>query len=1126
MSLPFVYGATLIATFAPATLHAQSMLAGDIAGTVLDPSGAAVAGATVTATSQETGAVNTTTSSGTGAYRFSLLKPGTYKLSASKTGFKASTTTVNVKLGQITTQSMTLSLGQASETVQVSAAPQLLQTDTAQLTTTVNEEQLQNIPNPGSDITYIAQSRPGIVMNTGANSSSGTLGYGNFSAFGLPGTSNNFTINGMEVNDPFLNLNNSGPSNLLLGMNDIQETDVITNAYETQYGTFGGVQLNSISRSGSDKFHGNLNYAWNGRYLNANDWFNKNPLFSSPTVPRPFSNFNQWAAAIGGPIKRNKLFFFVNTEGISFITSSQQVVDLPSPTYEASVVGANGACSDASSSLFTNGAASQCAFYNHIFALYNGTPNYASASPVPGGGGADLQLSAPSRFNLTERLITGRLDFDFTPNDKAFAHFKYDHGVQPTYTDPINSAFDAQSDQPDYEGQFAWTHTFGARAVNQLLLTGSWYSAVFLNVNPTTELATFPMEMTWLDGFANDLNNDADLWPEGRNATQYQIGDDFSYTVGRHTFKTGFQLKKDDVSDQDTGILTVPLVFEDSATFALGQSDGGLQNFTTNLNLPLSLYTLGVYFEDDFKPAANATITAGVRVERNSNVSCSRNCLSNFGGSFFNLAASAPLDSANAPYNSQIKYNLNQAFTSFQPYMVEPRIGFTFSPTSRTVIRGGFGIFTDVFPGTIADTMLDNPPLSVEFQILGPSLNSAGPTMALNPTDPTSYQSLAAAANSTFRTQFTAGSTAAACPVAGAGSLGSDTCMTAVNPNFAPPSITTVQGKLHYPTYDEYNLQIQQQFSKSESIQIGYVGNRGYHEPNQNVGVNGSGPLPATPPAPSFGPVNEVESEAVSNFNGLIVSWLHEGHGLTAQFNYQWSHALDEISNGGILPFNAASIYNQINPYSLSSQYGNSDYDVRQYFSGNYLYMMPHFGGPAALTGGWTIGGTIYWNTGNPFTPAEYVSDYGITNYGNGQNLTQIAPLPGVNVAHHCGPSSAVSPCLDASNFAAVSVTGVGTAFGAYDRNQFFGPHFFDTDMTLMKGFHLPHLGEQSKLEVGATAFNLLNHPNFGLPVANVDATHFGQSLYMEGPPTSIYGSGVGGDPSIRILELNGKVTF
>ncbi|MGA3335078.1 MAG: carboxypeptidase regulatory-like domain-containing protein [Terracidiphilus sp.] len=1128
-SLFFLLGGIFVGVCGAPVAHAQSMLTGDVAGTVTDPSGAAVVGATVKAASRETGAVATARTSNTGDYRFSLLQPGVYTLTASATGFSAASTTVTVAVGQITTQSIQLTVGSASETIEVSATTQLLQTDTAQLSTSVTLDQLQNIPNPGSDITYAAQGKPGVVMNTGADSSVGSLGYGNFSAFGLPGTSNNFTENGMEVNDPFLNLNNSGPSNMLLGLNDIQETDVVTNAYEVQYGTLAGLQMNSISRSGSDKFHGNLGWSWNGRSMNANDWYNKNPNYNTTPVARPFSNYNQWAGALGGPIWKDKAFFFVNSEGITFITASQSVVYLPSQSYESSVVGTDGTCGDSTSSLYEAGYSSECAFYNKVFALYNGTPNYAHAAPTSTPG--QLALSTPSSFNLTEKLITGRVDVNLGPSDKMFGHFKYDHGLQPSYTDPINPAFDAQSDQPDYEGQFAETHTFGTRAVNQLLLTGAWYSAVFVNKDPATELSTFPFDMYWDDGFANDLNNLAEYWPEGRNVTQYQIGDDFSYTAGKHTLKAGFSYKKDDLSDFDLGFFTVPLIYvsqggytppaDDTSGywsgFSGGVSDVGVQQFPTTLSEPLSLYTLGMYFEDDWKPMPKVTVTAGVRVERNSNVSCLKNCLSNFGGSFFSQAAGAPLNSSSGAYNAQIKYNLPTAFNSYQAYMIEPRIGFTYSPDTKNVLRGGFGYFTDVFPGTIADSMLNNAPLNLAFVV-----QNAG--MEVNPSDPSSAQSLMAGANDTFQ-DCTYNPTS--CFKNG----GSFDTMSAFNSLFEPPSFTTVAGTLHYPTYQEWNLQIEHEFSQSQSIQVGYVGNRGYHEPNESLGANAyGGPgLPETSPAPSFANVTEVQSEASSNYNGLIVSYLVQGHGLNLQLNYAWSHALDEISNGGILPFNAGSIVEQTNPYNLRQNYGNADYDVPQTISGTYLYQMPYFGGPRIATEGWQIGGAIFFNSGSPFTPYAYIGDFGVGSYGSGYDAIPIAAAPGT--PHHCGPSSATTPCLtpaDFPNYPIVDgyVTPTVSPFGATDRNQFWGPSYFDTDMTLQKAFKLPHMGDQGRFEVGMTAFNLLNHPNFGLPTAALDSSHFGLSLYAEGPPTSIYGSGVGGDPSVRIVEFTGKFVF
>jgi hypothetical protein len=389
--------------------------------------------------------------------------------------------------------------------------------------------------------------------------------------------------------------------------------------------------------------------------------------------------------------------------------------------------------------------------------------------------------------------------------------------------------------------------------------------------------------------------------------------------------------------------------------------------------------------------------------------------------------------------------------------------------------------------------------------------------MPLQPSASGSYQQLAAGANTTFQSTFKTG--------------GSDASMSIANPNYSVPSFTSVDAKLHYPTYEEWNFQIERQLGHLQSVQIGYVGNRGYHEPDENIGVNAyGGPLSATSPAPSFGPITEVESVAESNYNGLIASYLFQGHGLNAQFNYQWSHALDEISNGGILPWDAASFTYQVNPLNLRDQYGNSDYDVRQYFSGNYLYMMPHFGGPRVLTAGWQLGGTLFWGSGNPFTPSAYLSDWGIGNFGNGADVAPIAPLAGMNVPHHCGPSGAnpSTPCLTASEFSTTSTSSTSIPFGAYERNQFFGPHFFNTDATLLKAFNVPQMGEQTKIEVGMTAFNLLNHPNFGLPGGNADTSpaQFGVSTVAVGPPTSIYGAGLGGDPSVRIFELNGRFIF
>src|SRR5215469_1831881 len=280
----------------------QSLVSGDITGIVTDQTGAVVPNATVTLRNKATGQTPTATTNSAGIYRFSLLPPGQYIVSASASGFQNAERGVTVVVGQAIAANLQLTVGSSSQTVEVSAESGVVQTENANITTTFSQEQVALVPNPGNDLSYIVQTAPGAVMNTQA-------GYGNSSTFGLPATSNLFTVNGMDENDPFLNLNNSGATNLLLGQNDVQEATVVNNGYSAQYGGLAGANVNYVTRSGTNSFHGNANYFWNGRLMNANNWFNNH---SVPSVDRPFDNANQWSASLGGPIVRDKTFFFVD----------------------------------------------------------------------------------------------------------------------------------------------------------------------------------------------------------------------------------------------------------------------------------------------------------------------------------------------------------------------------------------------------------------------------------------------------------------------------------------------------------------------------------------------------------------------------------------------------------------------------------------------------------------------------------------------------------------------------------------------------------------------------------------------------------------------------------------------
>src|SRR5580700_8807013 len=256
--------------FVSSATMAQSVVTGGLTGTVTDQSGAVVAGASV-ALKDATGSTQTTTTGSSGIFQFTLLKPGTYTLLVTHPGFKQVSQTVDVLLGQTVAANVKLELGSSSTVVEVTSQPGVqLQTEDANITSNFDTKQIQEIPNPGGDVTYIAQVSPGVTMN---NSTGG--GFGNFSAFGLPGTANLFTFNGNDYNDAFLNLNNSGSSNLLLGGNELQAVAVTSNAYTGEYGRQAGAQVDYTTKSGSNSFHGDAVYDWTGRFLTANDPINK-----------------------------------------------------------------------------------------------------------------------------------------------------------------------------------------------------------------------------------------------------------------------------------------------------------------------------------------------------------------------------------------------------------------------------------------------------------------------------------------------------------------------------------------------------------------------------------------------------------------------------------------------------------------------------------------------------------------------------------------------------------------------------------------------------------------------------------------------------------------------------------
>jgi hypothetical protein len=1136
----------------PALASAQSVVTGGLTGIVTDPSGSIIAGATVSLKNQSTSEVLTATTGSTGAYQFTLLKPGMYVVSVSQSGFKQVSETVEVLLGQTALASVKLEVGATTETVTVTEQGALLQTEDANISSNFDTNQIQNTPNPGGDITYVAQTAPGITMNSATGG-----GYGNFSAFGLPGTSNLFTVNGNDYNDAFLNLNNSGSSNLLLGGNELQEVAVVSNGYTGQYGRQAGAQIDYSTKSGSNAFHGDAVYNWTGRALTANDPLNKaHELAADLPNARPFENNNQWAASFGGPIKKDKAYFFVNTEGIRYIFGAIQSVSVPTPAFQSFVLGN-----------VPSDAATQ-AFYANVFKLYNSAPGVANATPnanscpgfaTPPGSTGNVcteSFSQSVSSGNKEWLLSGRVDYNLGENDKIFGRVRFDRGVQPTYTDPINPAFNNSSTQPQNEGQLNYTHIFSPTVVNNFIFSDLYYSAVFGNLNPSSALGLFPGNLEFLvDGALTPLGTGSGnpngfaagfQFPEGRHVEQWQLVDDLSVTRGNHDFRMGVNFKRDDVSDFTAAENTLyPEVDVTLFGFAndqvaptgcnvMANSQLGcgsvIYNFASQIEQPVAFYSFGLYFQDQYRVTSKLKLTMTLRADRNSGGICQSSCAS-LPVTAFNESAHG----ATIPYDESFPTGNKTIIPGIEKVVFEPRFGLAWSPLGQnTVIRAGVGLFTDLYPGgllSLFDTnfpqvnLFNVPTGSVAFDLASPG-STAFPGSGVN---------LVTQCNSAFLSNYNSGGSLTTGGSSGGGYAGAAApfggCLNAQGA-LSVPNLNDVSRNFQNPKYVEWNLELQHTFGARTVVSANYVGNHGYDGLVLNPTLNGFGfgNLPATAPDPRVGRVDQLYSGGVSNYNGVTFSIQeNQWHGLTGRLNYTYSHALDELSNVPEEPFSViTSILTQINPYNLHSQYASGDNDARHQISGTYVYQLPFKSENRlvnAAIGGWMVSGTMFYRTGFPFS----IIDGGATASLAGNNLGGTSSF-GANILAQPLPTFTQRnfnngrACVLVACFTPADLVQPSTGFmGDVGRNAFRGPGFLGGDLSVRKSFQVT---ERATFQLALNAYNWFNHANYGSPYPNTNAPFFGQVAFMQFTPTSPYGAFAAAATDQRIVQITGKFIF
>jgi hypothetical protein len=1156
-----------VACLLPAEAMGQGETTSAIVGEVRDATNAVVLGASVTITNHETGLKRSAQTDGAGRFNFPQLKPGTYSVKVEAQGFEpGQNDNVVSGLGQKQTVDFTLRVTRSSVTVEVNSEAPIINPGDANTPTTLDAPALEDLPNPGGDLTYPLQFAPGALINTAGSGNDfvgGTNGYGNVEFNGLPALSNGYIVDGLETNDPLTNLNSGLSTNLVLGLNSISEVTVNTLSYSVDQGRYGASQVNYVTKSGANQFHGNLYELWNGALLNAADYFTN----ATPGNHKPGSTVNHFGGSLGGPIVHDKLFFFFDSEWVRITLPIVTPTIVPSAGFQPYVLQQLplGYTDPVTNKLIYPKASQQLVdFYKNMFSLYgnpSGTPTAMLGCPydvgevkpvIPNDGDFCANRQSVSHSSDDhEQVQTVRLDYNINEKDTTWFRFQVDIGIQAAFTDPINPLFDAFSPQPLYSFAAGYTHVFSQNLVNYFNPAFSWYESLFGPSDFQQTLLAFPIVLqgsgtspfTPIGGLDN-------TWVQGRRASRFFINDNLAWSHGAHELRFGTNTRIFRLNDYDFGQGTVPTAtYANLLQFIYGAANTASKTFPLSANEPFNFLNLDVYAQDTWKVTRKLTWTFGLRDTFNSNPLNPHEQIARLRGSFSSIS-----HDVNQPLSGAIQTHLGNLFSSTPLAILQPRTAIAWQFEPKSVLRTGFGIFSDILPGTVADLIGTNPPYVKTFQggLLG-TVGKAGSAgcdpvfgcTAIAPGVPNSAVDATVAANQSFSLGFPQGQLSCSAPQANPATCLPPVAMTAV-PN----------GKLHAPYFMEWSLGIEHQFGNTGSVQAQYVGTRAVNQPYltqvngyQTVCPGCFAPFPYKQPTdPRFGAVTQFSTGENSHYNGLQLTAMKRlGHGLQGQVNYTWSHCMDTVSNGGFLQFSAGGILSPL-PGELARDYGPCDYDIRHNVNAQYVYQLPIKVRNQLLAqalNGWQISGTMFWHSGVPFSvlSTAYSANGNGLVQGSGPQFASV--VPGVDpYCRHCNlpatqpgtiqwlnPDAFVSTVDPSTGACYGGDNAQNCQFGNLGRNALRGPNFFWNDFYLTKWFSVT---ERVKLRVEAQIFNVFNHPNFGLPsmvLAGIPGkpstqTGFGALTYTTSPPTGLLGVGLGGDSSPRMIAFQARLEF
>jgi hypothetical protein len=1129
-SLVLITLLSLVIVVAPSPLQAQTTIPGRISGTLTDPSGAVVPGATVVVTNEATGLSRTVTSNNTGFYVATNLAVGTYSVAAEEKGFsRTSKTGVRVDADARVTVDMALQTGQVSQTVEVTAAPtEAVNTVSGEISRTVDEKTVQDTALNARNFMELVGLIPGVVRTTDdAISDTYGINISNQSVNGSRTDQNMVTVDGGFNMDSG---SNGSPINNV-GIDFIQEVTVKTSNFSAEYGRISGSNINIVTRSGGNRFHGSVFEFLRNDWFDAINYFSPictaaNPcltpkgFLSDGSKYKPTLRFNDYGWSLGGPLKKNKIFFFAGNEWKKIRQNNPpRRLSMPPTAY------LNGNFTGLSTTLKKPAnAPAGCTIVNNILSPQCITVDGAAIGKLYGAldAAAASFTDAAKTNNATYqpfqpydwRQDIVRLDYHI--NDAHSMYFRYLHdttNVGLAYgfscsgsTEPPACPQDRK--RPGYSYQLSETWLISPSVVNQASITAAWNGQRLTPEGDIWQRAKYGFVFPQIFGasgggrFRNSIPDiSVTNWPslKGQShallspTTDITPSDTITWTRGNHTVKTGFQLTRNRKDQNSRSLYAGSVSFSttgntNSTGYALADAlMGNFNSYQEAADDPVGLFRFTQYqafATDNWKLRRDLSVEYGVRYEHRVPTYTLGNDIANFDPAAYNAANAVTVTSSGSidttkggnPLNGIVRVGSGVPQDQLQRYPIGT------SPQVLAVPAGA--------PRGVYDSKnLIAPRLGFAWAPFGNDATAVRGGFGIFYDTPEGNIIFPLLSNPPFTqsTSVTNGnlSNPLAGKAAGAGLQGN---ISAIDPHFVNPYTMS------------YSLSVQRQMPKGVFLEVAYVGNQSRHQIRKpdinqpslaslvaNVPATGnisSGLKNSLRPYKGYQAINMFLSDAIGSYNGLQTFVTKRRGNLTVQAGYTWSRALADVGNSitDTESDNIVAITNR--HYS----YGPSDNNRTHVFTSNYSYNFPWFrkqqGFVGYLIGGWEASGVTRFQTGAP------------------QTVTATNALGSSLRADYLGGGiSASDPTPDhwfnTAAFAVAPPTRLGTA----GSNTIVGPGLFTWDMSLRKDFHL--WNEGTRLQFRADMFNILNHTNFHQPEVSVTNNSFG-TISAAGPPRQI----------------------